>query len=59
MQRNDFAFGTAIANDSSRAGVEMGNRSKDSSKEPDGALKPLASFAVYTFALAQGAKEKK
>jgi hypothetical protein len=37
----------------------MGNEPKDSSKEPDGALKPLASFTVYTFAMAEGAKEKK
>jgi len=58
-QENDSAFGTAIANDSSRAGVEMGSRSKDSSKEALGALKPLAIFSVYTFATTDGAKEKK
>jgi hypothetical protein len=58
-QENDLAFGTAIASDSSRAGVEMGNGSKDSSNESDGALKPLADFAVYTFAMAEDAKEKK
>jgi hypothetical protein len=58
-QENDSAFGTAIASDSSRAGVEMGKRSKDSSNESDGALKPLADFAVYTFAMAEDAKEKK
>jgi hypothetical protein len=58
-RRNAFAFGTRIANDSSRAGVEMGKRSKDSSNESDGALKPLADFAVYTFAMAEDAKEKK
>jgi len=56
---NLSAFGTLIANDSHRADVEMGHRSKNSSKEADRALKPLAIFSVYTFATAEGAKEKK
>jgi hypothetical protein len=46
-------FGTTIASDWSRAGVAMGQRSKDSSKEAVEALKPLAQFAVYTFAIAE------
>jgi hypothetical protein len=58
-QQNHSAFGTTIASDSSRAGVEMGQRSKDSSKEALGALKPLVIFSVYTFATTDGAKEKK
>jgi len=45
--------GTRIASDWSRAGVAMGQRSKDSSKEAVEALKPLAQFAVYTFAIAE------
>jgi len=58
-QMDHFGFGTVIANDSHRADVEMGHRSKNSSKEADRALKPLAIFSVYTFATAEGAKEKK
>jgi hypothetical protein len=58
-QMDHFGFGTVIANDSHRADVETGHRPKDSSKEADGALKPLAIFTVYTFATAAGAKEKK
>src|SRR5690349_18795456 len=41
-------FGTMIANDWSRAGVDDGIRPKNSSKEAGGVLKPLALFSVYT-----------